>query len=100
MDVKTVAAIGTLVIRIFFPEIIWTFVTKKLDLSIHDAAEAIIKVANAKMAGAIRLISIERGYDPKKFAFMPFGILLGRQQHVEMQLGADTSVRPQSDYFK
>ncbi|MEK9840332.1 MAG: hydantoinase/oxoprolinase family protein [Paracoccaceae bacterium] len=48
-------------------------IAKKLDLSIHDAAEAIIKVANAKMAGAIRLISIERGYDPKKFALMPFG---------------------------
>ena len=48
-------------------------IAKKLNLSIHDAAEAIIKVANAKMAGAIRLISIERGYDPKKFALMPFG---------------------------
>jgi len=48
-------------------------IAKKLKLSIHDAAEAIIKVANAKMAGAIRLISIERGYDPKKFALMPFG---------------------------
>ena len=48
-------------------------IAKKLTLSIHDAAEAIIKVANAKMSGAIRLISIERGYDPKKFALMPFG---------------------------
>jgi len=44
-----------------------------LGLSTYDAAEAIIKVANAKMGGAIRLISIERGYDPKKFALMPFG---------------------------
>ncbi len=44
-----------------------------LGLSTFDAAEAIIKVANAKMGGAIRLISIERGYDPKQFALMPFG---------------------------
>ena len=44
-----------------------------LGLSTYDAAEAIIKVANAKMGGAIRLISIERGYDPKQFALMPFG---------------------------
>ena len=44
-----------------------------ISLSVHDAAEAIIKVANAKMGGAIRLISIERGYDPKQFAMMPFG---------------------------
>ena len=46
---------------------------KSLGLSTYDAAEAIIKVANAKMGGAIRLISIERGYDPKQFALMPFG---------------------------
>jgi N-methylhydantoinase A len=41
----------------------------------HDAeaAEAILKVANSRMAGAIRLVSIERGFDPKRFAFMPFG---------------------------
>jgi len=44
-----------------------------LGLSIHDAAEAIIRVANARMAGAIRLVSIERGYDPREFAAMPFG---------------------------
>jgi N-methylhydantoinase A len=44
-----------------------------LGLSIEDAAEAIIRVANARMSGAIRLVSIERGHDPKKFAFMPFG---------------------------
>ena len=48
-------------------------IAKPLDLSVYDAAEAIIKVANAKMGGAIRLISIERGYDPKQFAMMPFG---------------------------
>ncbi len=37
------------------------------------AAEAILKIANAKMAGAIRLVSIERGHDPAEFAAMPFG---------------------------
>ena len=44
-----------------------------LGLSTEDAAEAILKVANAKMAGAIRLVSIERGHDPGKFSAMPFG---------------------------
>ncbi|GGK17526.1 hydantoinase/oxoprolinase family protein [Salinarimonas ramus] len=44
-----------------------------LGLSPLDAAEAIVKVANAKMAGAIRLVSIERGHDPAKFAAVPFG---------------------------
>ena len=44
-----------------------------LSLSTEHAAEAILRVANSRMAGAIRLVSIERGHDPKRFAFMPFG---------------------------
>jgi N-methylhydantoinase A len=44
-----------------------------LGLSVEAAAEAIIRVANAKMAGAIRLVSIERGHDPAKFTALPFG---------------------------
>ncbi|MEX0280002.1 MAG: hydantoinase/oxoprolinase family protein [Arenibacterium sp.] len=44
-----------------------------LGLETMEAAEAIIRVANSRMAGAIRLVSIERGFDPKSFAFMPFG---------------------------
>lgn len=44
-----------------------------LGLSAADAAEAIVDVANARMAGAIRLVSIERGHDPREFAAMPFG---------------------------
>ena len=37
------------------------------------AAEAVIRVANARMAGALRLMSVERGHDPRDFAAMPFG---------------------------
>lgn len=48
-------------------------IAEPLGLSVMDAAEAIIRVANSRMAGAIRLVSIERGFDPKKFAAMPFG---------------------------
>ena len=44
-----------------------------LGLDVMAAAEAIIRVANGKMAGAIRLVSIERGHDPRRFAAMPFG---------------------------
>lgn len=50
-----------------------THVGKALSLGTEAAAEAILKVANSRMAGAIRLVSIERGHDPKRFAFMPFG---------------------------
>ncbi|WP_298816451.1 hydantoinase/oxoprolinase family protein [uncultured Roseibium sp.] len=48
-------------------------VGKPLGLDTLAAAEAILRVANSRMAGAIRLVSIERGFDPKHFAFMPFG---------------------------
>ena len=50
-----------------------THVGAPLGLSVMAAAEAIIRVANSKMAGAIRLVSIERGHDPKYFTAMPFG---------------------------
>jgi len=50
-----------------------THVGRPLGLDAAAAAEAIVRVANARMAGAIRLISIERGHDPARFALMPFG---------------------------
>lgn len=50
-----------------------THVGMPLGLDVMAAAEAIIRVANARMAGAIRLVSIERGFDPRDFAIMPFG---------------------------
>ena len=48
-------------------------VGEPLGLDAVAAAEAILTVANSRMAGAIRLVSIERGYDPKRFSYMPFG---------------------------
>ncbi len=50
-----------------------TYVGAPLGMGTLEAAEAILRVANSRMAGAIRLVSIERGFDPKRFAFMPFG---------------------------
>jgi N-methylhydantoinase A len=44
-----------------------------LGLDVMNAAEAIVRIADGKMAGAIRLVSIERGHDPGKFAAVPFG---------------------------
>lgn len=48
-------------------------VGQPLKLETHAAAEAILRIANSHMAGAIRLVSIERGHDPKRFSLMPFG---------------------------
>jgi N-methylhydantoinase A len=50
-----------------------THVAEPLGLDVMAAAEAIIRVADARMAGAIRLVSIERGHDPRNFVALPFG---------------------------
>ncbi len=44
-----------------------------LGLDTEAAAEAVLTLANARMAGAIRLVSIEQGHDPAGFLAMPFG---------------------------
>ncbi len=48
-------------------------VAEPLGVGVPEAAEAIIRVANANMADAVRLISISRGYDPRDFALVAFG---------------------------
>jgi len=48
-------------------------VGSRLGLSPMEAAEAIVRIADSRMAGAIRLMSIERGHDPSRFAAVPFG---------------------------
>lgn len=54
-------------------EAIRKHVAEPLGLDVLAAAEAILTVANARMAGAMRLVSIEKGHDPRQFAYMPFG---------------------------
>ena len=44
-----------------------------LGLSLEEAADGILAVVNASMVGAIRLVSIERGHDPRQFTLVPFG---------------------------
>ncbi|MDQ0394384.1 hydantoinase/oxoprolinase family protein [Labrys monachus] len=48
-------------------------VAKPFGLTREAAADAIIRVANANMSDAVRLISISRGYDPRDFALVAFG---------------------------
>jgi N-methylhydantoinase A len=50
-----------------------TSVAEPFGMELHEAAEAIISVANANMANAVRLLSISRGYDPRDFALVAFG---------------------------
>jgi N-methylhydantoinase A len=48
-------------------------VAAPLGFGTAEAAMAILQVANANMADAVRLISIRRGYDPREFALVVFG---------------------------
>jgi N-methylhydantoinase A/oxoprolinase/acetone carboxylase beta subunit len=38
-----------------------------------EAAEGIVKIVNENMFGALRLVSVEKGYDPRDFALIGFG---------------------------
>ena len=44
-----------------------------LALSLVEVAEGVIRVADAHMEQAIRVISVERGFDPRAFTLLPFG---------------------------
>jgi N-methylhydantoinase A len=48
-------------------------VAKALGLSINKAAAGIIDIVNENMYGALRLVSVEKGYDPREFALIGFG---------------------------
>ncbi|MDG4882304.1 hydantoinase/oxoprolinase family protein [Mesorhizobium sp. WSM4884] len=46
---------------------------KSTGLSGVEAAGAILRLGNMKMAGAIRMVSVSRGHDPRDFALFAFG---------------------------
>jgi 5-oxoprolinase (ATP-hydrolysing) len=48
-------------------------IAQQMGLSIEQAAEDMINIINETMYGAVRLVSVEQGYDPRDFAFVAFG---------------------------
>jgi len=46
---------------------------KAMGLSTHDSAEGIVNIVNENMFGALRLVSVEQGFDPRDFALVAFG---------------------------
>jgi len=44
-----------------------------LGIGLHEAAAGIIDIVNENMFGALRMISVQQGYDPRDFALMGFG---------------------------
>ena len=44
-----------------------------LQMDVREAAEGIVRVANAEMVRALRVMTVERGIDPRRFALLAFG---------------------------
>ncbi|NMC13293.1 MAG: hydantoinase/oxoprolinase family protein, partial [Chloroflexi bacterium] len=47
--------------------------SKKLNITRHEAAQGIVRIANNNMVNAIKLISVNRGHDPRDFTLIAFG---------------------------
>ena len=48
-------------------------VAAPLGLQVTKAAAAIVEIVNSNMAEALRIVSVERGHDPREFALIAFG---------------------------
>ena len=46
---------------------------KQLEVSIDEAARGIIRIANANMVNALKLVSVNKGYDPRDFTLVAYG---------------------------
>ena len=70
-------------------------VATPLGMDVAAAASGILQIANNAMVGAIRNISVERGYDPREFALVAYGGA-GPMHAIEVAnlLGATTVVVP------
>jgi N-methylhydantoinase A len=50
-----------------------SLIAERLQLSIEETALGILRIANASMEAAIRIISVERGSDPRQMTLIAFG---------------------------
>ncbi|MEX4006739.1 hydantoinase/oxoprolinase family protein [Neoaquamicrobium sediminum] len=48
-------------------------VASPLGLDIEEAARGILAIVDNHMVGAVRVVSVERGHDPRQFTLVPFG---------------------------
>jgi N-methylhydantoinase A len=69
----------------------------ELDLGPRDCAEGIIRVANAEMVRALRVVTVERGVDPRRYALLAFGGAGPlHAAAIADELGIDTVVCPRA----
>jgi N-methylhydantoinase A len=48
-------------------------IASRLGYSVTQAAEGIFRIINANMTNGLRVVSVEKGHDPRKFSLMSFG---------------------------
>tara|TARA_Y100000590_G_scaffold375750_1_gene440896 strand:+ start:293 stop:2404 length:2112 start_codon:yes stop_codon:yes gene_type:complete len=48
-------------------------IASKLNMTVSEAAQGIVEVANAQMEGILRVVSVQRGFDPREFTLVAFG---------------------------
>jgi N-methylhydantoinase A/oxoprolinase/acetone carboxylase beta subunit len=71
-------------------------IANQLGISRVRAAQGILRVANANMERAIRLVSVERGHDPREFALVAFGGCGGLHAcEIAQELGIRTVLIPE-----
>ena len=46
---------------------------RRLDLDLHQAAAGVLAIVNENMFGALRLVTVQKGWDPREFALVAFG---------------------------
>lgn len=54
-------------------EAIESEIARPLGMDVTRAAAGILRIANANIVRGIRVVSVERGFDPREFALVPFG---------------------------
>jgi N-methylhydantoinase A len=64
---------------------------RSLDLSTSDCAEGILRVAVAEMVGALRVVTVRRGVDPRRFMLLAFG---GAGPLHATQIATELGIRP------
>jgi N-methylhydantoinase A len=64
---------GSLPLRADLAEAAVATLAAELDLDVRGCAAGIVAVTDAAMAQALRVVSVERGHDPRDFALLPFG---------------------------
>jgi N-methylhydantoinase A len=69
----------------------------KVDLNALETALGIVRVADAEMVRALRVISVERGLDPREFALLAFGGAGGMHAcTLAEELGMETVLVPRA----